>query len=69
MNFAAVVLIQAFDSCWSSFSPFPFPFPFPIPLPLYQVLSKLNAIWFVITINVDFTSGSIETAKKDARMQ
>jgi hypothetical protein len=67
MNLAAVVLIQAFDSCWSSFSPFPFPFP--IPLPLYQVLSILNAIWFVITINVDFTSGSIETAKKDARMQ
>jgi hypothetical protein len=67
MNSAAVVLIQAFDSCWSSFSPFPFPFP--IPLPLYQVLSILNAIWFVITINVEFTSGSIETAKKDARMQ
>ena len=65
MNSAAVVLIQAFDSCWSYLSPFHLP----IPLPLYQVLSILNAIWFVITINVDFTSGSIETAKKDARMQ
>jgi hypothetical protein len=69
MNYAAVVLIHAFDSCWSYLSPFPFPIPLPIPLPLYQVLSILNAIWFVITINVDFTSGSIETAKKDARMQ
>lgn len=67
MNSAAVVLIQAFDSCWSYLSPFPLPIP--LPLPLYQVLSILNAIWFVITINVDFTSGSIETAKKDARMQ
>ena len=61
MNSAVVDLILASDSS--------FPFHFPLPLPLYQVLSILNAIWFVITINVDFTSGSIETAKKDARMQ
>lgn len=66
-----IIFVSAYveDTLSNSIKELNIPFSFSVPLPLYQVLSILNAIWFVITINVDFTSGSIETAKKDARMQ